>query len=195
MRVVIAGAGSPLGDATAAALRASGHEVVEVRRADCDLRDHAAVQQLAERLGAVDGLIHLVGGWRGGGGLAGQSDDDWDWLQTMIVGTLRNTTRAFLPSVAASSGGVMAIVSQHGVANPTAGSANYLAAKAAAETWLLAVGNGLKGTPGRVHIERVMALYSDVDQANEPDKDFSRHTHVRDLGRTLAGLFGSASVE
>lgn len=195
MRVVIAGAGSPLGDATAAALLASGHQPIEIRRADCDLRDFRAVQQLADRLGAVDGVLHLVGGWRGGGGLTGQSDEDWDWLQTMIVGTLRNTTRAFLPSVAASSGGVMAIVSQHGVAKPTAGNANYLAAKAAAETWLLAVGNALKDTPGRVHIERVTALYSDADVANEPARDFSRQTHVRDLGRTLAALFDRLPVE
>ena len=45
---------------------AAGHEVIEVRRADCDLTDFAAVQALAERLGAVDGVLHLVGGWRGG---------------------------------------------------------------------------------------------------------------------------------
>ncbi len=110
-----------------------------------------------------------------GGGLAGQSDADWDWLQTMIVGTLRNTTRAFLPAVAASPAGRFAIVSQTGVAKPTAGNANYLAAKAAAETWLLAVGDALKDTPASVHIERVMALYSDRDVAASPDKDFGRH--------------------
>ena len=75
-------------------------------------------------------------------------------------------------------------------ANPPAGTANYLAAKAPAETWLLAVGDAMKKGAGRVHVERVMALYSDADVAAEPERDFSRHTHVRDLGRTLAGLFG-----
>lgn len=190
MRVVIAGSGSALGDATAAQLWAAGHEVIEVGPERCDLRDYAAVHALAAELGAVDGVVHLVGGWRGGGGLAGQSDEDWDWLQTMIVGTLRNTTRAFLEAVAASPAGAFAIVSQTGVAKPTAGNANYLAAKAAAETWLLAVGDALKNSAGRVHIERVMALYSDADQAAEPERDFSRHTHVNDLGRRLAALWG-----
>lgn len=189
MRVVIAGAGSPAGDATASALRERGIEVVEIGPAECDLRDFAAVRELAERLGPVDGVIHLVGGWRGGGGLAGQSDADWDWLQTMIVGTLRNTTRAFLDAVAASPAGRFAIVSQTGVAKPTAGNANYLAAKAAAETWLSAVGDALKNTPASVHIERVMALYSDRDAEQSPGKDFSRHTHVDELGRRLAELF------
>ena len=189
MRVVIAGAGSPAGAATASALRERGHEVIEVGPERCDLRDLAAVQALATELGAVDGVIHLVGGWRGGGGLAGQSDEDWDWLQTMIVGTLRNTTRAFLDAVAASPSGVFAIVSQTGVAKPTAGNANYLAAKAAAETWLRAVGDALKTGPGRVHIERVLALYSDGDLAKSPDKDFSKQTHVNELGERLAALW------
>ncbi len=189
MRVVIAGAGSPAGAATASALRERGHEVIEVGPEQCDLRDFAAVQALAAELGAVDGVIHLVGGWRGGGGLAGQSDQDWDWLQTMIVGTLRNTTRAFLDAVAASPAGVFAIVSQTGVAKPTAGNANYLAAKAAAETWLLAVGDALKKGAGRVHIERVLALYSDRDIEQSPGKDFSRQTHVTELGARLAALW------
>ena len=189
MRIVIAGSGSPLGDASAAALRASGHEVFEIGPDECDLRDYPAVLELADRLGPVDGVLHLVGGWRGGGGLADQSDDDWDWLQTMIVGTLRNTTRAFLPAVASSPAGRFAIVSQTGVAHPTPGNANYLAAKAAAETWLLAVGHALEDSPGQVHIERVMALYSDRDVSENPRKDYRRHTHVDELAQRFVALF------
>lgn len=189
MRVVIAGAGSPLGDATAAALREAGHEAIEVTRSVCDLTDFAAVQALAERLGPVDGVLHLVGGWRGGKGLAGQSDEDWEWLRTRIVDTLRNTTRAFLPAIAASPAGRFAIVSSTGVVAPTASNANYVAAKAAAETWLLAVGQALSGTPASVHIERVTALFSDADRAAQPDRDWSKHTHVADLARRFVSYW------
>jgi NADP-dependent 3-hydroxy acid dehydrogenase YdfG len=189
MRVVIAGAGSPLGDATAAALRAAGHEAVEVTRAVCDLTDGAAVTALAERLGAVDGLLHLVGGWRGGQGLAGQSDEDWEWLRTRIVDTLRHTTRAFLPAIAASPAGRIAIVSSTTLAKPTASNANYVAAKAAAEAWLAAVGQALSGTPGSVHVERVMALVSDADRAADPGRDWSRHTDVTDLAGRFVALW------
>ena len=48
-------------------------------------------------------LVHLVGGWRGGRGLAGQSDADWEFLHRNIVATLRNTTRAFHEDLAASA--------------------------------------------------------------------------------------------
>lgn len=123
----------------------------------CDLSDFSAVTALASEMrntaaeqapgdigdiGGIDGLIHLVGGWRGGGGLAGQSDDDWDFLHQNVVTTLRNTTRAFNADLLASPAGRLAIVSSVSVDKPAAGGANYAAAKAAAETWTRAVGQG-----------------------------------------------------
>lgn len=188
-RVVVAGAGSALGQATVEALTSAGHEAIAVTRSVCDLSDAEAVDALAARLGAVDGLLHLVGGWRGGGGLAGQSDADWRFLDERIVGTLRHTTRAFLPAIAASPAGRIAIVSTTGLERPTASNANYLAAKAAAETWLACVGQGLRNTPASVHVERVLALVSNADREASPDKDFSRYIEVTDLASRLVGLF------
>ena len=125
----------------------------------CDLSSFAAVRALADTLRAdsprdsprdsqrggqrtIDGLIHLVGGWRGGGGLAGQSDEDWEVLHRNIVTTLRNTTRAFNDDLLASPAGRLAMVSSASVDKPTPGGANYAAAKSAAETWTRAVGRG-----------------------------------------------------
>ena len=112
----------------------------------CDLADAGDVTRMAARVhaehGPIDGLIHLVGGWRGGGGLAGQSDQDWDFLHRRIVTTLRNTTRAFDEDLRASDAGRLAIVSSVSVDDPAPGGANYAAAKAAAETWLRAVARG-----------------------------------------------------
>lgn len=112
----------------------------------CDLGDPAAVASLAERIhaehGRIDGLIHLVGGWRGGGGLAGQTDEDWDFLHARVLTTLRNTTRVFIDDLHASDAGRLAIVSTTTLDKPMPGGANYAAAKAAAETWVKAIANG-----------------------------------------------------
>ncbi len=202
MRVLIAGASSALGVATGAALGGAGHAVIAVgsdagrlagvpaaAREVCDLSDLGAVSALAERVGPIDGLLHLVGGWRGGGGLEGQSDEDWRWLETRVLGTLRNTTRAFLPALRASSAGRVAIVSSTGLARPTAGNANYLAAKAGAEAWLAAVGHALRDTPATVHVERVMALVSAADRVADPGRDYSRHTDVDDLAARFVALW------
>jgi len=158
-RVVLAGASSAAGRAVAAALTAAGARVLAIgsdagrlaevdaeRREVCDLRDFASVLALAERTrteeGAIDGLVHLVGGWRGGNGLAGQTDDDWDFLHERILTTLRNTTRAFADDVAASDSGRLAIVSSTAAQRPYPGGANYATAKLAAETWVRAVDRG-----------------------------------------------------
>ena len=157
--VLIAGATSAAGLAVASSLADAGARVVavgsnlarlqsvlevapEAALYECDLTDFAAVTALAAQVSPIDGLIHLVGGWRGGGGLAGQTNEDWDFLHSHVVMTLRNTTRAFNADLLASPAGRLAIVSSVSVDRPSAGGANYAAAKSAAETWVRAVGQG-----------------------------------------------------
>ncbi|ROP61467.1 SDR family oxidoreductase [Curtobacterium sp. PhB115] len=162
--VLVAGATSASGAAVARALTSAGAAVVAVgTRPDalealqasvpgvathvCDLSDLGAVTALASDVhaaaGRIDGLVHLVGGWRGGGSIAGQSDDDWDFFDRAFR-TLRNTTRVFYDDLVASPAGRLAFVSSTAVDSPTAGAANYAAAKAAADTWVRAVAQGLR---------------------------------------------------
>ncbi|WP_411719819.1 SDR family NAD(P)-dependent oxidoreductase [Mycetocola sp.] len=114
----------------------------------CDLSRFDEVTGLGERIhtehGRIDGLIHLVGGWRGGGGLAGQTDQDWQFLHSRVFTTLRNTTRVFVDDLHASDAGRLAIVSTTTLDRPTPGGANYAAVKAAAETWVRAIANGFE---------------------------------------------------
>lgn len=161
--VLVAGATSAAGIAVCAELASAGARVLAVgSNAErvgaltwqvpeavglvCDLSDLAEVMALAERLhadhGRVDGLIHLVGGWRGGGGLAGQTDEDWEFLHRRVVTTLRNTTRVFVDDLRESTAGRLAIVSSTSLDKPMPGGANYASAKAAAETWVTAIANG-----------------------------------------------------
>lgn len=199
MRILIAGATSPLGRATASALLHAGHHVIAVgsdadrlglvdasERYVTDLADHEAVTELADEVGELDGLVHLVGGWRGGGGLAGQSDDDWRWLEERVVGTLRNTTRAFADAIGRSASGVALIVSSTGVERPTAGNANYVALKAAAEAWMGAVAHALRDTPARVVVKRVKSLVTAQERAANPDRPFTGATDVDDLAAEIA---------
>jgi NAD(P)-dependent dehydrogenase (short-subunit alcohol dehydrogenase family) len=126
-------------------LASVAEEIDGVVTEQCDLTDPDAVGALRDRIlaahGGVDGVLHLVGGWRDGGGLAGQSDDDFAFLLRSFT-ALRNVTRAFDADLHASDAGRLAIVSSTAVARPLAGGANYAAAKAAAEAWTRAVAQG-----------------------------------------------------
>lgn len=154
--IVLAGATSASGIAVASALIEAGARVVatgrsverlspltalgaEVEVADATSLD--AMADLASRLGAVDAVIPLVGGWRGGGGLAGQSDDDFAALLPALE-AVRATSRAFDPLLRAAEAGRFAVVSSTAVGRPLAGGANYAAVKAASEAWARAVAQG-----------------------------------------------------
>ncbi|GAA2886003.1 SDR family NAD(P)-dependent oxidoreductase [Microbacterium esteraromaticum] len=154
--VVLAGATSEAGLAAATALIDSGARVIATGRSEerlAALRDAGAqteiadatsladMQALAERLGEVDAVIPLVGGWRGGGGLAGQTDEDFEALLPALQ-AVRATSRSFDAAIRASDAGRFAIVSSTVVTRPLAGGANYAAMKAASEAWTRAVAQG-----------------------------------------------------
>lgn len=154
--IVLAGATSASGLAVARALVDAGARVIATGRsaerlqpladvgADAEVADATSLDDmtaLAARLGSVDGVIPLVGGWRGGGGLAGQSDDDFQALLPALE-AVRATSRAFDGALRAANAGRFAIISSTAVARPLAGGANYAAVKAASEAWTRAVAQG-----------------------------------------------------
>ncbi|MCD1144239.1 SDR family oxidoreductase [Kocuria sp. LUK] len=158
--VLLAGATSASGRAAARTLLARGARVVATGRSAekleplaalgaetevLDPADEAAVRALVRRLHerglSVDGLLHLVGGWRGGGGLAGQTEEDYRALEASFT-ALRHLSRALDDDLRASPAGRLAIVSSTAVARPLAGGANYAAVKAAGEAWTRAVAQG-----------------------------------------------------
>jgi len=240
LNVLVTGGSGPSGIATARALRGAGHRVftvgsdaarIEAAAAEagdgvtplaCDLASLADVRALRESIagmaGRVDGVIHLVGGWRGAKGITDQSDDDWDFLERNAVTTLRNVTRVFFDDLAASEAGRFAMVSSTAVSAPTAAGASYAAAKAAAEAWTLAVADGFRrvhaagtgtGTPGQGSAQQdnagqesaalrsaavifvVKALVDAQMRAKAPDRKFPGFTDVADLAAAAAGLFNA----
>ncbi|MFJ4165857.1 SDR family NAD(P)-dependent oxidoreductase [Microbacterium sp. NPDC089698] len=134
-----AAAAHPAVDASADARSGS------IRVESCSLTNESEVAALATRLAEdgehIDGLVPLVGGWRGGGGLAGQTEEDYRALEQAFT-AVRVTSRAFDADLRASEAGRFAIISSTAVARPLAGGANYAAVKAASEAWTRAVAQG-----------------------------------------------------
>jgi NADP-dependent 3-hydroxy acid dehydrogenase YdfG len=161
--IMVTGASGAAGRAVCRALAAAGHQVVAVARSEsalaelagdriqaraCDLTDVDAVDDLGlavrGEFGLIDGLVHLVGGWRGGATFEANTDDDWDVLAANLIQTLRHVTLELHDDLLASDAGRAVIVSSTAVTHPTAGNANYATAKAAAETWMLALADSFR---------------------------------------------------
>src|SRR4051794_38165862 len=87
------------------------------------LPDEAATRDwcaaLVERFGRVDGLLHLVGGWRGGEPLHEEPLDDWALLHDLLIRTVQHTTRAFHDALVASEHGRFVLVSAKQAQQPS----------------------------------------------------------------------------
>ena len=228
LNVLVTGASGSSGIAVAGALRRAGHRVfaagsdrarIEAAAAQagdgvtplaCDLADLGAVHSLRETLagtaGRMDAVIHLVGGWRGARGIADQSDADWDFLERGVITTLRNVSRVFFDDLAASGTGRFAMISSTTVNNPTAATASYVAAKAAAETWTMAMAEGFSSTaastegadtaPRGAAVVLVVNALVDADlRRKHPERKFAGATDVEELAAAVVGLFSRPAAE
>ncbi|MEV5573724.1 SDR family NAD(P)-dependent oxidoreductase [Spirillospora sp. NPDC052269] len=162
-----------------------------------DLLDPDATRRFADDVisghGRVDGLIHLVGGWRGAPSFEGTDLADWTFLHDQVVRTLQHTTLAFHDALRDAPAGRFAMVSQPAARRPDARSAAYGAAKAAAETWTLAMAASFTSANeaasaggGAATILVVKALVGEAKPGL---------TTVDDLAETVCGLWNRPASE
>lgn len=169
--IAVAGAGGPAGQAALLRLAEAGATVIgsdndPERLAEAvdaasyahggatvvgdtvDLLDREATREWADRIekdfGRVDGLVHLVGGWRGSETFIKTSLDDWDFLELLLIRTVQHTSLAFFEGLQRSELGRYVLISAAGASKPSAGNASYAAAKAAAEAWTLALADAFR---------------------------------------------------
>ena len=158
-----------------------------------DLLDPAATNawgaDLAARHdGRVDGLVHLVGGWRGGTPIEEAPLEDWDFLSALLVRTVQHATQTFAPYLIASGRGRFVVISAGQAQHPTHPNAAYAAAKAASETWTLALADRFRGTGATANIVVVGAIVTPAMRAESPDKDFSTFTPAEEIAEAIAYL-------
>ncbi|TDC10258.1 SDR family NAD(P)-dependent oxidoreductase [Nonomuraea longispora] len=199
MIVLVTGAGGPTGEAVTGYFRKNGHTVIGVDKQDVDLLDRAAVAGLAERIdrehGRVDGVVHLVGGWRGSDSFAETDLADWDALHDLLIRTLQHVSLAFEPLLRRSGNGRFVIVSAKAAQHPEAGGAAYAAAKAAAEAWTFSLADALRDTSSAATVLVVKALVNDAMRAARPDAEFAGFTDVNDLAAAVGGLYDRPAQE
>jgi NAD(P)-dependent dehydrogenase (short-subunit alcohol dehydrogenase family) len=164
-----------------------------------DLLDENATRgwcaALLERFGRVDGLLHLVGGWRGGQPLHEAPLADWDLLEELLIRTVQHTTRAFHDALLSAGHGRFVLVSAKQAQAPSNSNAAYAAAKAAAEAWTLALADGFAGKGATANIVVVDAILTQRMREEDPDGDFSAFTPTEHIADAIAFLCSDAAQE
>ena len=214
--IAIAGAGGNLGPTVVRRLSSTGARLAlggrhlepldalaveaggEIDTAAVDLLDPEAARAwadgVANRLGGLDGLVHLVGGWRGGSPIEEAPLEDWDFLEPLLVRTLVHATQAFVPHLVKSGRGRVVDIAAGQAQAPTHPNALYAAAKAAGEAWTLALADRFRGTGCTANLVVVGAIVTPAMREESPDKDFSTFTPAEEIAEAIAYLCSDAAA-
>ena len=157
-----------------------------------DLLDEKAANgwcaALVERFGRVDGLMHLVGGWRGGDPIESFDLGDYEWLHEGLVRTTMLVTRAFHDALADGGNGRFAIVSSKQAQDPEGTNAAYATAKGAAESWTLALADSFQGSGATANIVVINAILTPKMREAHPRKEYPGFTPAEAIAEALVFL-------
>jgi NAD(P)-dependent dehydrogenase (short-subunit alcohol dehydrogenase family) len=217
--IAIAGAGGGLGPVVAKRLADAGANLALADRSqenadsvarDLDLPDDRVDPQAVDLLdeaeandwaaavqrkfGRVDGLLHLVGGYRGGDPIHAFDLADYEFLHGLLVKTLQLTTRAFHSALTASEHGRFVLVSAAAAQDPEDTNAAYASAKAAAEAWTLALADSFAGTRATANIIVVNAIETPRIREENPDEDRPTFTPAEDLADAIVFLCSDSAA-
>ena len=198
-RLASAGATLELGGREKAPLDALAADLeIEAGNAAVDLLDPGSarswVDGIVARHGRVDGLVHLVGGWRGGKPIEEAPLEDWEFLHGLLIRTVQHATQTFAPQLLASGRGRFVLVSSSQAQAPTHTNAAYAAAKAGAEAWTLALADRFRGSGATANIVVVGAIVTPAMREETPDKDFSTFTAAEEIAEAIAYLCSEAAA-
>jgi NAD(P)-dependent dehydrogenase (short-subunit alcohol dehydrogenase family) len=189
--VVLTGATGNVGPAVARAFAAAGASLALVARHEpaldslvaslpagsarafaVELLDVAAVERLAadvvERLGRVDVLLALAGGYRPGKLSAEVDRRDIETMLDLNLYPAANAIRAFLPRLVANGWGRIVAVSALQAREPLARAAPYSASKAALESLVLSAAQEVKATGVTANLVVVRSVDTPAARAAAP---------------------------
>jgi NAD(P)-dependent dehydrogenase (short-subunit alcohol dehydrogenase family) len=144
--------------------------------------------EVTETFGRVDAVIHLVGGYRGGTSIEEIPTADWELMRDSLIVTLFNVARAFVEPLKTNGWGRFIGVTSTHAQSPTAKSAVYAMARAAADALMLSLADELKGTGVTANSILVRSIITQEQHETEPKKGTSKGTKAEDIAAAMIYL-------
>jgi NAD(P)-dependent dehydrogenase (short-subunit alcohol dehydrogenase family) len=216
--VAIAGATGDAGRAAAAAFAAAGARLgligtdasrltalaAELRLADDrwhagvgDLTSaagsRAAVLPIAEALGPIDVLLHLVGGWTGGTPTVEVSTDDFDAMLGQHLYSTLHMIQATVPGMLQRGWGRVVAVSSPLASEPGPRGGGYIAAKAAQEALLRTLARDIAGTGVTANLILVKTIDARHERDSAPTPKNASWTTPEEIAEVMLFLAGDAA--
>jgi NAD(P)-dependent dehydrogenase (short-subunit alcohol dehydrogenase family) len=207
MKVLITGASGGLGGVMACAFMGAGHEIAGVARtwrpeqsaagfhpitADLGNPEGArhAVQLAGERLGAVDAVVHTVGGFYGGPNVAETGLAAAHQMMDLNYWSAFHLAQAILPVFAAQGQGRFVAIGALAAGTQPPGLSAYSASKAALRSLIRSIAHENKGTGLTANLISPGTMDTAANRAAMPQADPAHWIppkHVASLALWLCG--------
>ena len=208
--IIVTGGFGALGRVVAAAFAAEGERVARIDFAKdapgaieggidlpgVDLTDAAAVDravaEVAAKLGGVDVLVNIAGGftWET---LDGGSPDSWERMFAMNVRSNATITKAVLPLVRASAAGRIINIGAGAALQAAAGMGAYAASKAGVHRLTEALAAELADSNVTVNAVLPSIIDTPANRADMPDADTSGWVQPRAIAEVILFLASPAA--
>lgn len=145
------------------------------------------------RFGRIDGLVHTVGGFRGGSPIHEDDPGNWDFLYEINVKTTLHTCRAAVPHLLRQRSGSIVTIGSRAALAGDANYGPYCAAKAAVVRITEALAAELKPHGVRANCVLPGTLDTPVNRAAMPTADFATWVPLGEVVAAITFLLSDAS--
>ncbi len=206
--VVVTGALGALGRAVADGVEAAGAKVARLDYAKVtarrellfdglDLTDEpattAAMAQVVERCGGIDGLVNIAGGFTYAT-LADAPASVWDQMFRINLVTAVTATRAALSALSACGSGSIVNIGAGAAARAGAGMGPYTASKAGVAKLTESLAEELAGAGVRVNAILPSTIDTPTNRRDMPDADFATWVQPQDIAKVIVFLLSDQSA-
>ena len=208
MGILITGAAGGLGGAVCRVFQEAGVAIVGVDRgwkqtpsfpavaADLTTREGAdAMIAAAQKHGAIDGLVHLVGGFAGGKSIAESDDAVWESMLGLNLRVAVNTIRAVLPPLLAARRGRIVAIGSRAAVEPSPHFAAYAVSKAAVVALIKTLAAEVRDSNITANVVLPSTIDTPANRASMPKADFTKWVAPESIARLLLWLTSDAAAD
>ncbi|MGH2755191.1 MAG: SDR family oxidoreductase [Actinomycetota bacterium] len=147
-----------------------------------------AVSKARSKLGAVDGLVHLVGAWQGGIATHLHEVADWDRMLRVNLTSAFLCSRAVLPEMIERDRGRIVFVSSRTAHADRAGQVGYAVAKAGVEVLAQTIAEETRAYDVTANVIAPSTIDTPANRRSMPDADFSSWVSFDDVAASISFL-------
>ena len=153
----------------------------------------ALVERGVEKFGALDAVIHTVGGFSMGDPVHQTDDATWDRMMDLNVKSCRILSEAVVPVLQSTGGGRIAFITARAALEGAATMAAYCASKAALRSMVESMARELADDHIAVNAVLPSVIDTPMNRQNMPDADPSRWVTPDSLAGVLLFLVSHAA--